>query len=86
MVTLLGFLLWDKVSNIQDDLSEVKADVKTLMANYNVDHTRIDGLERQVFKLDPKPYTSNAPIPADEPELIKRVAIIPKDEFASVKW
>lgn len=81
MVTLLSFFLWNTITDIKDDISEMKKDIKTLMAQSNIDHTRIDGLERAVFKMVPR-STSEIPFPEDKvPELIKRVALIPKNEL-----
>jgi hypothetical protein len=51
LVTLLGMMIWH-------DVNEVKADVKALMAQSNIDKTRIDNLERQVFKNT----TANSPV------------------------
>lgn len=50
IVTLIGIFAGMMLNNIQTDLAEVKSDVKLLMAQSNVDKTRIDNLERQVFK------------------------------------
>lgn len=84
MVTLLSFFLWNTITDIKDDISEMKKDIKTLMAQSNIDHTRIDGLERAVFKITPR-STTQTPLPEEEPELIKRVALIPKDELTESK-
>ncbi len=84
MITLLGFFIWNTITDIKDDISEMKKDIKTLMAQSNIDHTRIDGLERAVFKIVPK-TTSQIPLPKEEPELIKRVALIPKNEIEETK-
>lgn len=43
LVSILAMMIWN-------DVSEIKADVKALMAQSNVDKTRIDNLERQVYK------------------------------------
>ncbi len=43
LVSVLAMMIWN-------DVSEIKADVKQLMAQSNIDKTRIDNLERQVFK------------------------------------
>jgi hypothetical protein len=42
LVSLLGIMIWQ-------DVNEVKQDVKLLMAQSNVDKTRIDNLERAVY-------------------------------------
>jgi hypothetical protein len=72
LVSLLGLMIWH-------DVNEVKADVKALMAQSNVDKTRIDNLERNVFKTQ-----ASAPVaPAEEPPLIVRIA--DNREYAYVK-
>lgn len=43
LVSLISLLIWN-------DVNEIKADVKSLMAQSNIDKTRIDNLERQVYK------------------------------------
>lgn len=42
LVSILGVLIWQ-------DVNEIKSDVKMLMAQSNVDKTRIDNLERVVY-------------------------------------
>ena len=42
LVSIIGMLIWN-------DVSEIKADIKELMAQSNIDKTRIDNLERQVY-------------------------------------
>ena len=62
---------------IWNDVSEIKADVKALMAQSNVDKTRIDNLERQVFK-------STASYPAQLPpvSIVREVVgILPNNEL-----
>jgi hypothetical protein len=64
---------------IWHDVNEVKADVKALMAQSNIDKTRIDNLERSVFKAN-----TSAPLrPVEEPPVIIRVAA--NREFSYVK-
>jgi hypothetical protein len=43
LVSLVSLLIWN-------DVNEIKSDVKLLMAQSNIDKTRIDNLERQMFK------------------------------------
>lgn len=45
LVTILGTLIWR-------DVSEMKSDIKSLLAQSNVDKTRIDNLERMVYNND----------------------------------
>jgi hypothetical protein len=42
-ITILSVIIWH-------DVSEMKADIKQLIVQSNVDKTRIDNLERQVYK------------------------------------
>lgn len=42
LVSILGIMIWQ-------DVNEVKQDVKLLMAQSNIDKTRIDNLERSVY-------------------------------------
>jgi len=72
LVSILGMMIWN-------DVNEIKADVKALMAQSNIDKTRIDNLEREVYKA----ATYKTPFPIDFPpkdSLVKPVAIINRDE------
>jgi hypothetical protein len=71
LVSLVSLLIWN-------DVNEIKADVKALMAQSNIDKTRIDNLERIVYKANAVNFPSFPPLP--ESELTKRVAILPKEE------
>jgi hypothetical protein len=42
LVSVVSLMIWN-------DVNEIKADVKALMAQSNIDKTRIDNLERQVY-------------------------------------
>jgi hypothetical protein len=65
---------------IWQDVTEIKKDVKALMLQSSVDKTRIDALERQVYKAS---VTYKVPFPIDnfpkEP-IARLVAIMNKDE------
>jgi hypothetical protein len=43
LVSILAMMIWN-------DVNEIKSDVKVLMAQSNVDKTRIDNLERLIYK------------------------------------
>ena len=43
IITVLAAIIWN-------DVQEIKGDVKALMAQSNIDKTRIDNLERNVYK------------------------------------
>lgn len=70
LVSILAMMIWN-------DVSEIKADVKALMAQSNIDKTRIDNLERDLYK------TSSFPVPIlpEEPAMLKRFAILPNDDI-----
>ena len=42
LVSVVSLMIWN-------DVNEIKGDVKALMAQSNIDKTRIDNLERQVY-------------------------------------
>lgn len=67
LITLLAGIIWN-------DVQEIKADVKALMAQSNIDKTRIDNLERVIFdeKSPIKTFYEN-------PE--RSVAILPNNNF-----
>jgi hypothetical protein len=71
LVSLLGLMIWT-------DVNEIKSDVKALMAQSNIDKTRIDNLERLV-------YQQSSPINTFYPSSIRPVAILPKNEFETKK-
>lgn len=72
LVSILGMMIWN-------DVNEIKADVKSLMAQSNIDKTRIDALERQVYKTTnykvPFPFDN---VPKDS--IARPFAIINKNE------
>jgi hypothetical protein len=74
LVSLVSLLIWN-------DVNEIKADVKLLMAQSNIDKTRIDNLERQMFKA------ASAPVaPAKQlPEQQEVVAVLPDDKAFKIK-
>jgi len=68
LVSILAMMIWN-------DVTEIKSDVKALMAQSNVDKTRIDNLERIIYK-------KTASIPFDLPnrELeLESYAILPNN-------
>jgi hypothetical protein len=68
LVSLVSLLIWN-------DVNEIKADVKALMAQSNIDKTRIDNLERIIYKR-----TSS--LPFDEPTrdvVFESFAILPNN-------
>jgi hypothetical protein len=71
LVSILAMMIWN-------DVSEIKADVKALMAQSNVDKTRINNLEREIYKSSTKLPISNFP---QEPALLTRYAVLPNNEL-----
>ena len=74
LVSLVSLLIWN-------DVNEIKADVKLLMAQSNIDKTRIDNLERQLFKAASAPI---APTP-EVPEYQEVVAVLPDNKAFKLK-
>ena len=74
LVSLVSLLIWN-------DVNEIKADVKILMAQSNIDKTRIDNIEREMFK------TSSAPlVPANQKvEYQQLVAVLPDNKIKYIK-
>lgn len=72
LVSLVSLLIWN-------DVNEIKTDVKSLMAQSNIDKTRIDNLERQIFKAATSP--SSPSIPRKEEEITYAVLVDNKIKF-----
>lgn len=69
LVSLVALLIWS-------DVTEIKADLKALMAQSNVDKTRIDNLERVVYKT-----TASYPTIPSIPLVFKDVAVLPNNKL-----
>lgn len=74
LVSLISLLIWN-------DVNEIKADVKALMAQSNIDKTRIDNLERQIFKTASVPEAPNKEL-ADYQQI---VAVLPDNKIYTGK-
>lgn len=74
LVSLVSLLIWN-------DVNEIKADVKLLMAQSNIDKTRIDNLERQLFKAASAPIAPTRELP----EYQEIVAVLPDDKALKLK-
>lgn len=72
LVSLVSLLIWN-------DVNEIKSDVKLLMAQSNIDKTRIDNLERQMFKA--ATFPSSPSIPRKEEEITYAVLVDNKIKF-----
>jgi hypothetical protein len=70
LVSLISLLIWN-------DVNEIKSDVKSLMAQSNIDKTRIDNLERQVYKTATS-FPTRIPI---TPIVFRNVATLPNNKF-----
>jgi hypothetical protein len=77
IVTIIGIFAGMMLKDIKDDLAEVKSDVKALMAQSNVDKTRIDNLERVVYKTAAS-FPTSVPI---TPTVFKDLAILPNNKL-----
>ena len=49
LLSVVGWFIVNTLKEIKRDLELVKQDVKTLLAQSNIDKTRIDNLERQLY-------------------------------------
>jgi len=68
LLSILAMMIWN-------DVNEIKADVKALMAQSNIDKTRIDNLERIIYKK-----TASLPIDKPNKELVfESFAILPSN-------
>lgn len=76
LVSIIALLIWN-------DVNEIKADVKQLMAQSNIDKTRIDNLERQVYK-----GTASIPVlPLKDEEIrINQYAVLPENKLKIIKY
>ena len=70
LVSLVSLLIWS-------DVHEIKSDLKVLMAQSNIDKTRIDNLERVVYKTAAS-FPTNIPV---KPMVFKNVATLPNNKF-----
>ena len=82
IVSLIGLFAGMMLNGIQQDLAEVKSDIKILMAQSNIDKTRIDNLERQVYKS-----TAAAPIQPSREESTREVmyAVLPDNKIKFIR-
>lgn len=77
VVSILAAVIWH-------DVNEIKSDVKQLMAQSNIDKTRIDNLERLMFKPSAVSISMNEPFPPGKrsmPPRAELVAILPDNRL-----
>jgi hypothetical protein len=72
LVSILAMMIWN-------DVNEIKSDVKVLMAQSNIDKTRIDNLERQLYKNTTSFPFSNLPV--KESSMTSYYAILPNKDL-----
>ena len=70
LVSILAMMIWN-------DVNEIKGDVKVLMAQSNIDKTRIDNLERVVFKTAAS-FPDSIPV---TPIVFRNVGTLPNNKF-----
>ena len=70
LITILAGIIWN-------DVQEIKGDVKSLMAQSNIDKTRIDNLERIIFQSKP---TSNIPAKRNNDNNTMFLAVMPNNK------
>ena len=70
LVSILAMMIWN-------DVNEIKSDVKQLMAQSNVDKTRIDNLERVVYKTATS-FPTSIPI---ETRVFREMAMLPNNKL-----
>ena len=75
IVSVLALMIWN-------DVNEIKSDVKALMAQSNIDKTRIDNLERNLYKTSTSGKLPIAPTEEQQPIIIR---VVDNREFAYIK-
>lgn len=84
LVTILATLIWR-------DVTELRADVKQLLAESNSNKAKVENLEKQVQQLNQAVFkmprtAGNFPKPSDNTKIINPIyAVLNKDEFTVVK-
>jgi hypothetical protein len=83
LVTILAMMIWR-------DVSELKSDVKQLLAESASNKAKVENLERQVQQLNQAVFkiprtAGNFPKPSDDKQINETYAILNKDEYGIVK-
>ena len=81
VISIIGMFAGMMLNDIKSDLAEVKADIKVLMAQSNIDKTRIENLERAVFKAS----SSIPPVQPENISLSNSYAILPDNKIKTKK-
>lgn len=72
VISIMSIMIWH-------DVSEMKADIKQLIVQSNVDKTRIDNLERQIYKTGLRLPTPPSKLPL-QVDMRQVVAIKPDED------
>ena len=73
LVAIIGTLIWR-------DVSEMRSDIKMLLAQSNIDKTKIDNLERDVRQLEQAVFHKKMVAEADLPWFMK-LYFKPEEEY-----
>ena len=76
LITALATMLWY-------DIREIKSDIKLLIAQTNIDKTRIDNLEREVYEYHTNKPTSSTPDRTESP--YKSLVFLKPEEYYNQK-
>lgn len=82
---LVGWFVVDTLSQIRDDIQSLKADVKVLLTQSNIDKTRIDNLEREVYGSPADEDKLTAQNTKDQPENSEKKLLLITYMFFPVK-
>lgn len=73
LVSILATIIWH-------DVNEIKSDVKQLMAQSNIDKTRIDALERSVYGKNAVSIPQRSTLPPFKVSRTELVALKPEND------
>ena len=79
LVSVLGMMIWN-------DVVEIKTDVKALIAQSSVDKTRIDNLEREVYKANVTYKLPSLPLESKKVLKYDMIAVINKNDLTPKEY
>jgi len=79
LVSVLGMMIWN-------DVVEIKTDVKALIAQSSVDKTRIDNLEREVYKANVTYKLPSLPLESKKVLKYDMIAVINKNDVTPKEY
>lgn len=82
LLSVVGWFIVNTLQEIKRDLELVKQDVKTLLAQSNIDKTRIDNLERQVYNKTASLPLGN--IPALPTKLNRDIFLVREEDIKKI--